>query len=147
MELPALVRTWLTAIFELLLKYKGIVRLGEVAEKMVTLSRQIRAVADWMADPKRTAVIVVTIPKAMAVAETGRLLKTLDDFHVRCNDIVINMAAQAGGCDQCAALAADESDWIGKARRLRRHAAVIPYLAEDTTGIENLKRFGGRIWN
>lgn len=146
MELPALVRTWLKAIFELLLKYKGVVRLGEVAEKWVALSKNIRAVVDLMADNKRTAVIVVTLPKAMAVVEAERLLKTLDDFHIRCNDIVINMATMAGDCEQCAAFAADEAPWIAKARKLRRHAVVVPYLVKDTGGSENLKEFGGLIW-
>lgn len=146
MELPALVREWLKAIFELLLKYKGVVRLGEVAEKLIALSKNIRAVVDLMADKKKTAVIVVTIPKAMAVVETERLLKILDDFNIRCNDIVINMAAQGGECDRCAAFASDEAPWIEKAKRLRRHAAVVPYLVSATTGVENLKTFGGLIW-
>ncbi len=146
MELPALVRGWLKAIFELLLKYKGVVRLGEVAEKLVTLSKNIRAVVDLMADNKKTAVIVVTIPKAMAVVETERLLRTLDDFHIRCNDIVVNMATKAGECGQCAAFAADEAPWIKKASKLRRHAAVVPYLAKDMGGAENLKIFSGLIW-
>jgi arsenite-transporting ATPase len=146
MELPALVRTWLTAIFELLLKYKGVVRLGEVAKKLVALSKNIRAVVDLMADPKKTAVIVVTIPKAMAVVETERLLKMLDKFKIRCNDIVLNMATMAGGCDQCAAFAADEAPWIKSGTKLRRHAAVVPYLAENMGGVESLRTFGGLIW-
>lgn len=146
MELPALVRTWLKAIFELLLKYKGVVRLGEVAEKLVALSKNIRTVVDLMADRKKTAVIVVTIPKAMAVVETERLLKTLDGFHIRCDDIVINMATKTGECGQCAAFAADEAPWIKKGRKLRHHAAVVPYLAKDLGGTENLKEFGGLIW-
>lgn len=146
MELPELVRGWLKAIFELLLKYKGVVRLGEVAEKLVKLSKNIRAVVDLMADTQKTAVIVVTIPKAMAVIETERLLKTLDGFKIRCNDIVINMATKGGECEQCAAFAADEAPWIAKARKLRRHAAVVPFLTSVTNGVENLKSFGGLVW-
>lgn len=146
MELPVLVREWLKAIFELLLKYKGVVRLGEVAEKLVGLSKNIRSVIDIMTDDKKTATIVVTMPKAMAIAESERLLESLDKYKIRCDDIVINMVAQASDCRLCAAYAEDEARWIGKAKKLRRSAAVVPYLADDICGTQNLKRFGEMIW-
>lgn len=146
MEMPALVRSWLSAIFELLLKYKGVVRLGDVAEKLVNLSKNVRSVIDMMTYNKKTAAIVVTIPKAMAVAEAERLLKSLDGFMIRCDDIVINMATQAGDCALCAAYAADEVVWIDKALHLRGRAVVVPYLADDMCGIEKLKKFGELVW-
>jgi arsenite-transporting ATPase len=146
LELPPLVREWLKAVFQLLLKYKVAVRLGVTAEKLVNLSKDIRSVMDIMTDHKKTAVIVVTIPKAMAVAEAQRLFESLDRYKIRCDDIVINMAAQVGDCGFCTACAADEAVWIEKAKKLCKSAVVIPYLAEETCGVENLREFGRMIW-
>ena len=146
LELPPLAREWLKAVFELLLKYRAVVRLGAAAEKLVNLSKNIRSVMNIMTDHKKTAVIVVTIPKAMAVAETQRLFESLDRHRIRCDDIVINMAAQVGDCGFCTACAADEAAWIEKAKKLCTSAVVIPYLAEETCGVENLREFGRFIW-
>lgn len=146
LELPPLAREWLKAVFELLLKYKAVVRLGAAAEKLVNLSKNIRSVIDIMTDHKKTAVIVVTIPKAMAVAEAQRLFESLDRHRIRCDDIVINMAAQVSDCGFCTACAADEVVWIEKAKKLCKNSAVIPYLAEDTCGVEHLREFGRMIW-
>jgi anion-transporting ArsA/GET3 family ATPase len=130
----------------LLLKYKVVVRLGKAAEKLVNLSKDIRSVMDIMTDHKKTAVVVVTMPKAMAVAEAQRLIELLDRYKIRCDDIVINMAAQAGDCGFCTACAADGAVWIEKAKQLCKSAVVIPYLAEETGGVENLREFGRMIW-
>lgn len=146
LELPPLVREWLKAVFELLLKYKAVVRLGPLAEKLVKLSKNIRSVMDIMTDPEKTAVIVVTIPRAMAVAEAERLVEALDRHHIRCDNIVINMATQAGDCGFCAACAAAEAVWIKKTKTLRKGAAVVPYLAGETCGVEALREFGRLIW-
>jgi arsenite-transporting ATPase len=146
LELPPLVREWLKAIFQLLLKYKVVVRLGKAAEKLVNLSKDIRSVMDIMTDHKKTAVVVVTIPKAMAVAEAQRLFESLDRHEIRCDDVVINMATQIGDCVFCTACAADEAVWIEKAKKLCKSAVVIPYLAKETCGVENLREFGRMIW-
>lgn len=146
MEMPALVRSWLNATFELLLKYKGVVRLGEIAEKLINLSKNIRSVIDMMTDNKKTAAIVVTIPKAIAVAESERLLESLDGFKIKCDGIVVNMVTHAGDCGLCAAYAADEACWMDKAKHLRKNAAVVPYLTDDMCGVQNLKKFGELVW-
>ena len=146
LELPSLAREWLKAVFQLLLRYKVVMRLGKAAKKLVDFSKDIRSVMDIMTDPEKTAVIVVTLPKAMAVAETQRLLESLDGYKIRCDDIVINMAAQVGNCDFCTACAADEAMWVEKAKKLRKSAVVIPYLVEETCGVENLREFGRMIW-
>jgi arsenite-transporting ATPase len=146
LELPPLAREWLKAIFQLLLKHKMIVWPAKAVEKLVNLSKDIRSVMDIMTDPEKTAVMVVTIPKAMGFAEAQRLFESLDGYKIKCDDIVINMAAQAGNCGFCAACAADEAMWMEKAKKLCKSSVVIPYLAEETCGVENLREFGRMIW-
>ena len=146
LELPPLIRDWLGTIFQLLLKYKAAARLGSAAQSLVNLSKDLRTVSAIMTDPQQTAVIVVTMPKAMAVAEAQRLLASLDKYKIKCDDMVVNMAAQAGDCGFCAARAAEEAQWIEKGKKLRRSAAVVPYLAQETCGVENLRQFGRMLW-
>ena len=90
--------------------------------------------------------IAATIPKAMGITEAQRLFESLDRHKIRCDDIVINMAAQVGDCGFCSACAADEAIWMEKGKKLCKSAVVLPYLARDTCGVENLREFGSMIW-
>lgn len=146
LEMPQLVKTWLNAIFELLLKYRGVVHLGDVAEKMIRLSRDIRGVMEVVTDKKRSCVIIVTIPETMAIAETRRLVDSITAHDIKCMGIVVNMVADEHGCGFCAARADSEARWIKEATGLCDRVVIVPYIAGDIRGTEKLAEFGGMIW-
>ncbi|MDP2663147.1 MAG: ArsA family ATPase, partial [Dehalococcoidia bacterium] len=74
LETPDMVRIWLASTVKLLLKYRGMVRLESVAELVLNHARQARRLRALLLDASRTDFLVVTIPEAMAMAETERLL-------------------------------------------------------------------------
>lgn len=147
LEIPELVRSWLSAIFELLLKYSGVVRLNTVAEKLVTLSRDIRSVINVITDNKKSCALAVTIPESMAIAETERLVSSIHEHKIRCEGVIVNMATHdSARCDFCASRALSEALWIRKATSLCKNVTLIPYIATDIRGLERLTEFGKLIW-
>jgi arsenite-transporting ATPase len=91
LEAPGLVRQWFTAVFRLLLKYKGMVHLDRVAELLCDKSRALRSVERLLIDSERCEFIAVAIPEAMPVLETSRLLPRLSGLSVTSRCVMVNM--------------------------------------------------------
>jgi len=134
-EMPGLVSEWLRAIFGLLIKYKGVVQLGDVAERLVTLSRRVRKTIAVLSDSKLTRVIAVSIPEAMVVDETERLINILDKKHIAVPFLVANMVVDESG------------EQLSRLHGLRSgHVVEVPLFHDEITGIKRLEDFGGMIY-
>ncbi len=116
LELPDLVREWLRALFRLLLKYKGVVRLTKTAEKALALSKNVRRIQETLMDSQRTAFVAVTIPEAMGFLELERLVSALDCARIPCNHIVINMVIPQIDCGFCSSKRMEQQEYIKKIR-------------------------------
>jgi len=101
LELPHLLREWQKAMFRVLLKYKGVIKLTKTAEEMLESSRKVRMIQELLTDSKRTQFVAVTIPEEMALVETDRLLRSLKDLKILCRDVVINMIVPPTKCAFC----------------------------------------------
>lgn len=145
-EMPDLVRQWLNAIFKLFIKYKGIVQLGGVAEKLVAMSRQMRKTLDILTDRRFTRAMAIAVPEAMIVAETGRLVEALEKKHIAVTFLVANMisghhSGEGGG----------DADSRGESlRRLHKifsgSVVEVPLFDMEVIGVERLEEFGGMIF-
>ena len=102
LELPELAREWLKAIFQLLIKYKGVVRLTGVAERLLELARSVRRIREALVDPDRCEFVGVTIPEVMATAEVGRLTAVLRELGVPFKNLLVNMVIPPVECEFCA---------------------------------------------
>jgi len=91
LELPDMVRKWLNAFFKLLLKYRGVLRLAEAAEKALAMSRNVRRIQEAFMDRNRTNFVAVTIAEAMGLLELERLVSALDNAKIHCGNIIVNM--------------------------------------------------------
>ena len=102
LELPELAREWLRAIMQLLMKYKGVVRLSGIAESLLELARSVRRIREALVDPERCEFVGVTIPEVMATNEVGRLTAALRELEVPFNNLVVNMVIPPVDCEFCA---------------------------------------------
>ncbi|MDA2936617.1 ArsA family ATPase, partial [Patescibacteria group bacterium AH-259-L05] len=91
LELPGILREWLKAILQLLLKYRGVMRLSRLGEKIVELSRDVRQIRSILINPEKSEFICVTVPEAMVVAQTERLLANIKKLEITCNHLIVNM--------------------------------------------------------
>ena len=142
LETPDMVRSWLAGAVKLLLKYRGMFGLESAAELVLNHARQARKLRALLLDADRTDFLVVTIPEAMAMAETERLLHALGRFQIACQQIIVNMVTAPSDCSLCAARQGDEQRHIQHmlAGWSQYRVALAPRLPHPVQG-------SGACWN
>ena len=150
LETPAAAREWVQALIRLLLKYREIVRPGELAGDLVALSREIRALQALLVDRVATRFVVVTRAADLPRLETERLLAQLRRLRIAAPVVVVNaLTPQGGTCARCRAARAAEGRALVPLRRTCRRfdCAIIqaPLDVPPPRGLAALRRWG-RTW-
>lgn len=139
LELPDAAREWVQLLLRVLLKYRELVRPGQLAAELVDLSKSMRALTAMLRDPAQTAFLVVTRAAAVPQAETERLLARLDRLGLAVPAVIVNALTLApGDCRRCRATAAAErrivEAWTRGARSARRVIIDTPLAAPPPRG-------------
>lgn len=152
LEMPAVALEWVQALMRLVLKYQGLVGLGALAEDLLTLSRQLRALHATLTDPSAARFVAVTRAGELGRRETLRLLKRLSELSIPKGELLVN-ALTPEGCGRCRRQAAAERRDIGKllsdCARLRGApcpAIFAPAVAPPPGGAESLRGFASAWW-
>ena len=149
LEMPQIMREWLRTFFKMLLKYRGVVRLNEIAEKMIETSRKVRYVQKILSDTENTEFIAVTIPEEMGIAEMDDLLKSLKNLKVPCRNIVINKVVPPTDCDFCSRKSQEQQGYVQQVRQERGSEYKITELAlfpHKIKGIRDLTELSGLLY-
>ena len=77
LELPDAAREWVQVLLRVLLKYRSLVRPGQLAAELVDVSKSIRELRTLLSDAAHTRFVVVTRAAAVPRLETERLLDRL----------------------------------------------------------------------
>jgi anion-transporting ArsA/GET3 family ATPase len=56
-------------------------------------------VVQFIRDPLRSEFIIVTIPEALGVKQTERIIKDFDEYQLKVNHLIINYVIQQADCD------------------------------------------------
>ncbi len=144
LELPLMVREWLKAFFRLLLKYRGVVRLTQAAEKALDISRNVRRIQEILVDAQRTAFLAVTIPEAMGLLELERLSSALDNAQIPCEHIIVNMVVPENDCAFCSSRRAEQEKYLNQvqSRFSPRRITEVPLFPSEIHGASELTRLG-----
>ncbi len=116
LELPAAAHEWVRALMQILLKYREVAGLGQLAADLVATARGLRRLEETLADPRRARFVAVTRAAALPLVETERLAARLRRLGVALSAVIVN-ALTPPACARCAARAAVEK------KALRRLAA------------------------
>jgi arsenite-transporting ATPase len=145
LEMPQAAREWMQVLLRVLLKYRSLVRPGQLAAELVEVSRSIRELIALLRDPKTTRFIAVTRAGELPRRETARLLARLRRLHLAVPAIVVNALTLARGrCVRCRAVAAAERHELASLRRVcGRRCAIIqtPLSAPPPRGAAALHRW------
>ncbi len=90
LAMPDVVRDWVQALLRVLLKYRAVVRPGQLAAELVGMSRSIRELRVFLRNPRHTRFVVVTRPAEVPGAETDRLVRRLRRLHFAVPAVVAN---------------------------------------------------------
>ncbi|HYN86811.1 MAG TPA: ArsA family ATPase [Pyrinomonadaceae bacterium] len=145
LELPEVALSWIRTFIKLLLKYKGVVRFGDVAGELVEMSKSIKRVASLLTDPARCEFVGVAIPERMSLEETERLARSLERLKVPMRRLLLNNLVTeeaARGCDFGAARRRSQSEVVKLFRRefaSRAGLFAAPQHPRDVRGARPLR--------
>jgi arsenite-transporting ATPase len=150
LEMPDVAREWVQLLLRVLLKYRSLVRPGQLAAELVRLSQSIRELQRLLQDKSHTRFIVVTRAAQVTRAETERLLVRLRRLKLSAPAVVVNaMTLAPGPCPRCRATAAAEGVELRALARgcsRRSHDCVIiqtPLSAPPPRGVRALDEWAG----
>jgi len=149
LELPHLLREWLKAIFRLLLKYKGVIKLTKMAGEMVDTSRKVRMVAELLTDSERTEFVAITIPEEMALVESDRLLGSLKNLKIPCHYMIINMIVPPTRCSFCNLKMKEQQRYVREVKGNRYsdyHISEVPQLSHKVRGVGELRELSSVLY-
>jgi len=143
LEMPDIARDWLGAAMKVLLKYRGMVRLGAVAGLVMKYSKQVRKLQKQLLDADGTEIIIVTIPEEMGVVKMKRLLQALSRFKIACRQIVINMVTPPNDCSFCSMKRDEEQRYVREviAQYPDYRVGCVPRLPHPIRGLKKLLEF------
>jgi arsenite-transporting ATPase len=149
LAMPDVVRDWAQALLRVLLKYRALVRPGQLAAELVDMSRSTRELRHFLRDHQLVRFIVVTRPAEVPGAETSRLLRRLRSLHLAVPAIVANaLTLSPGRCARCRATATAERRHLGALRRSAgaRRPVIIqtPLSVPPPRGAKALTEWGAR---
>jgi arsenite-transporting ATPase len=123
LEMPDAARDWTQALLRVLLKYKKLVRPGQLAEELLVLAKSVRELQAMLRDPAHTRFVAVTRAAEVPRLETERLLQRLRRLQLSTPAVVVNALTRAPGtCVRCRAVAAAERRSLAALRRTLRRS-------------------------
>jgi arsenite-transporting ATPase len=146
LEMPEAARDWVQVLLRMLLKYRSLVRPGQLAAELVDLSGSIRRLQELMRSPRDTRFIIVTRAAAVPRLETQRLLARLRRLRLAAPAVIVNaMTLAPGRCPRCRAVAAAERRELKLLAARRRRCVIIqtPLAAPPPRGVAALDRWAG----
>ena len=151
LEMPDVAREWVQAILRVLLKYRTLVKPGQLAADLVELSKSIRELRARLREPGETRFVVVTRAAALPRIETARLVRRLRRLHLAVPAVIVNALTLAPGrCARCRAThAAEQRELVVLTRQLPGRARCViiqtPLAAPPPRGPAALDRWA-RSW-
>jgi arsenite/tail-anchored protein-transporting ATPase len=142
LELPDKALGWVHAILEILLKYRRVVGLGDLARTLTGTARDLRHLGDLLRDPARCRFVPVTRAAELPRIETERLLRALRRLKVSKGPLLVN-ARTPPGCARCRKAAAREEAHLTRLRRVSPAMLEAPLLPVPPRGAAALRRFAG----
>jgi arsenite-transporting ATPase len=147
LEMPEAAREWTQVLLRVLLKYRSLVRPGQLAAELVEISKSIRGLITLLRDASGTMFVVVTRAAELPRFETKRLLSRLERLHLSVPAVVVNARTLgAGRCPRCQAVAAAERRELAALRRVcGQRCAIIqtPLSAPPRRGVKPLDAWAG----
>jgi arsenite/tail-anchored protein-transporting ATPase len=125
--MPGIALDWIHALMRILLKYRAAGTLDTLAQRLLTLARQLKSLQAALTDEERTGAFIVTLDEPLVAAETARLCRDLAAAGMPRAAMILNRAAGAGTA-------------AGSGRTIRA-----PRLAQPPVGVPRLREFA-RQW-
>ena len=143
LEMPNLAKEWLEAFNNIQYKYSGVVSLEKSTELLERLQEDIEKIRLSLMDSKKTEFVVVTLPEAVPVDETERLVKRLSDIGIPMGHMVVNRVVPPSKCEFCQARIVEQQKHLQQiyTRFANFKIREIPQFDSEIKGTKNLEKY------
>ena len=145
---PKMLDQWIKVAAKMRWKYRfmitsfsGSYQPDAVDTFLINLKKTVKRIENLLRDKTRCEFIPVTIPEAMAILETDRLLADLNGSGIIPRQIVVNNVMVSDGCDFCTRRKAGQLPYLEEIGKTFSHLnrVEVPMFPEQIKGLATLK--------
>jgi arsenite-transporting ATPase len=111
LALPEAALEWVHALLSILLKYRKVIGLGDMAQDLLALAQRLKKLGELLRDPEQAAFFPVTRAAALPRLETTRLVASLEQLKIARGRVIVNAVTEPA-CARCQQAAAGEAQEI-----------------------------------
>ena len=151
LTLPELLDDWIKVMAKMRWKYRYMVttfrgryKPDEGDDFLVEMKKTVKRIGGLLRDSQRCEFIAVTIPEDMAILETERLIKRLDQYGMKVKQMVINnVIPEQVDCPFCQVRREGQDKYIREIRDKFSDlkTMIIPLQPQEVKGIGSLENF------
>ncbi|MBU0512808.1 MAG: ArsA family ATPase [Chloroflexi bacterium] len=151
LALPQLMEDWIRVLDLMLEKHRYMASVitrrrycpDETDAFLEHLSADLGRLRALLSDANATEFVPVTIPEAMSIEETARLLEGLESYRLRVRTVVVNRVVTHRECPYCQARRKGQERHLEeiKDRFSARNLVLVPLLPQEVRGQEALEMY------
>ncbi len=153
---PELLDDWVKVMAKMRWKYRYMVtsfagkyKPDSADDFLMSMKKTVKKIEGLLKDQNRCEFIVVTIPEDMAIKETERMVKSLNQYRIKVKQMVINnVIPEEGRCSFCQARREGQDKYIGEIRGKFSdlNITIIPLQPHEVKGTDALKNIGNMFF-
>lgn len=143
-ELPNIVDEWVDAGLRLHNKYRQVMNLEKSRLLLLEQKVDIKRIRESLLNPERATFVAVTIPEAMGISVTDRMIKGFKSCGIPCRDIIVNFVVPTDvKCSYCISRRQWQMKRIKEIHEkfLEYNIIEVPVFPQQVRGIESLTDF------
>ncbi|HWW60334.1 MAG TPA: TRC40/GET3/ArsA family transport-energizing ATPase, partial [Thermoanaerobaculia bacterium] len=133
LDLPRTAGEWVRELMRILLRYKDLITPGSLGEELVRASRALKELEGTLRSD-RAAVIVVTRPEPIVIAETARLIENIEQRGMQLAGVIANYVTPKNDCACDQTMRANELALVGGATVIERRGTP-PVTLDELAGL------------
>lgn len=157
LTLPGLLDDWIKVLAKMRWKYRYMVtsfageyKSDSADDFLMKMKKTVKKIEGLLKDKNRCEFIVVTIPEDMAIKETERMIRSLNQYNMKVRQMIINnVIPEQAHCPFCRARRENQDRYIGEIRDRFGDfkIAIVPLQPYEVKGIGALENLGEEIFS
>lgn len=161
LDVPKLFLTHLTRAMKVYMGFTDYFKKIQDVAKLRPKSRRsiLETIASWQAladkvvgfikDPKNTAFVLITIPEALGVKQSDRIIETFDQYGLKVRHMVVNNVIRVSDSQFMKSRASMQQgylDYLHKTYGRRMNLLEIPLAPTEIKGIDRIREISERLF-
>ena len=153
---PEILDDWIKVMAKMRWKYRymitsfaGKYKADSADDFLMSMKKTVKKIQGLLRGQGRCEFIIVTLPEDMAIKETERMIKRLDQYGMKVKQMVINhVIPEQVGCPFCQARREEQGKYIGQIREKFSdlNITMLPLQSHEVKGIEALGQMGSILF-